>query len=128
MIGLYRDGFASKRPGDRLPLDRLEQLFLAMRTNSALDVEQRQAMLDAIYDEYDHDPALPDVDRDYYKRLAVAELIREHGADASTTKQVDGHVTPPPNDPASEPTPSLPSGEPDVIPTPSSPLPSLDSQ
>ncbi len=135
MIGMYRNRFERKRRGDRLPLARLEQLFLEMRTKTELDIDSRRAMLEAIYDEYDHDEAQPELDRDYFKRLAVAELIREHGADADAAKQVDGgpseaqpNKAPAADGASSSPDPSsLPSGdETSSLPSPSAPLPSLD--
>jgi tRNA A-37 threonylcarbamoyl transferase component Bud32 len=134
LIALYRKSFEPKRRGENLSLARLEQLFLSMRLATALDSEQRRAMLDAIYEEYDGDPGLPELDRDYYKRLAVAALIREHGADTDAQLDqapVEPKPKPKPND---QPPPDpgvLPSaddeGSSDPVPPDASPLPNLPS-
>jgi hypothetical protein len=84
LIDLYEKSFASKQPGDSLPLERLVDLFLTMPTKSGLDTEQRQALLTAIDEEHRKDPELLDIDRPYYKRLAVAKLVRDHSADSRT--------------------------------------------
>ncbi|MFO7565801.1 MAG: serine/threonine-protein kinase [Enhygromyxa sp.] len=134
LIALYRKSFALKRRGESLPLDRLERLFLTMRTEAELELEQRRALLDAIYDEYDADQALPDLDRDYYKRLAVAQLIREHGADGKDGQLDDPPpvperpVEPEPSDSEAVPTPSSlpPDDEGSSLPPPPIPLPSVD--
>src|SRR5690606_23722421 len=89
MIALYRKSFELKRREDRLPLERLERLFVSMRTKTALDEDQRRALLAVTYAEYDGDEALPEADRDYYKRLAVVKLIREHAADSQAAQDVD---------------------------------------
>jgi tRNA A-37 threonylcarbamoyl transferase component Bud32 len=120
LIALYRKSFEPKRRGETLPLDRLEQLFLSMRTKTELDQEQRRAMLDAIYDEYDNDPNWPELDRDYYKRLAVAALIREHGADSDAQLEDPAPVVPKPR-----PTPKPADGDGDPPPDPGL-LPSAD--
>lgn len=82
-IALYRRRFELLRPGDRWALARLEREFLTMATKTELDRAQRQALLDATYDEYDQDETLLENDRSYLKRLAVAELVRDHEPDPS---------------------------------------------
>jgi tRNA A-37 threonylcarbamoyl transferase component Bud32 len=133
LIALYRKSFEAKRPGERLPLNRLEQLFLAMRTKTELDQEQRRAMLEAVYDEVDGDPSLPELDREYYKRLAVAALVREHGADAEATEQIDApkpkpEPTPDENEPApGDPGVLPPADDTAALPSPPPPLPSINA-
>ncbi|HLT35280.1 MAG TPA: protein kinase, partial [Enhygromyxa sp.] len=132
LIGLYRKSFALKRRGESLPLDRLEQLFLTMRTKTELDEQQRRVMLDAIYQEYDDDQALPNLDRDYYKRLALAKLIRDHGADTDTG-QLDGDTPKPKpltpkqgDEPRPDPSTLPPADDGAALPAPPPPLPSID--
>jgi tRNA A-37 threonylcarbamoyl transferase component Bud32 len=125
LIDLYRKSFEIKRRGESLPLDRLELLFMTMRTKTALDREHRQAMLEATYEAFDRDEALPPMDRDYYKRLAVAKLIHDHGADADTGKLDDPPKPAPAPDQPSEPS-ELPPADEDPLPPPPAPLPSLD--
>ena len=79
-IALYQRDFATRQPGDGLALARLEQLFADMP--SALSPAAREQILAATYDEYDGNSELDERDRGYFKRLAVAALIREH-ADAT---------------------------------------------
>lgn len=77
-VAMYRRSFELMRPGDHVELERLEHEFLTMATKAGLDQTQRQAMLDATYEEYDRDPSVAASDRAFGKRLAVAALIREH--------------------------------------------------
>ncbi|HVI02442.1 MAG TPA: serine/threonine-protein kinase [Enhygromyxa sp.] len=135
LIALYRKSFEPKRRGERLSLDRLEQLFSTMRTKTELDEEQRRALLEAVYDEVDGDAALPEIDRDYYKRLAVAALIREHAADEDATSPLDDGPTPKPKPakkpdgdqpPAPDQSSLPPADEAAPLPAPPPPLPSVD--
>jgi len=80
MIELYRKGFDRKRAGDDLPLDQLERRFMTMASEPALSEDDRQAMIDAIYETYEA-RELSDDDRTYFKQLALAKLIREHTPD-----------------------------------------------
>ena len=77
-ILLYRKSFARKRGGDDQPLERLEQRFMTMAMDEELGAEERRAMIDAVFETYDDKDELDEADRDYYKRLALAKLVRQH--------------------------------------------------
>lgn len=109
-IVLYRKSFEDKRPGDDQSLTRLEQRFLSMQTDELIDEEQRQAMIDATYETYESNDALSEIDRDYYKRLALAKLVRKHArklAKNPTRALPNPEAAPTEDSPSPSPLPSL---------------------
>jgi tRNA A-37 threonylcarbamoyl transferase component Bud32 len=127
LIVLYRKGFEREAAYDDLPLADLEQRFMSMATRDNLDETERRAQLDAIRETYQRED-IPEVDRPYFRQLAVAKLIREQAVKADEPPT----VTPPIDTPKPIPPPEdgpLPSAEDDgdggaVV--PDDPLPSLD--
>ncbi|KIG12088.1 hypothetical protein DB30_02062 [Enhygromyxa salina] len=131
LIQLYRRSFELNRPGDELPLAQLDATFMSMptKTGHALAEGERRELLTAIYETYDAQD-LSAIDRNYFKRLAVAKLIREH--EAAPGEQVDL-----PDAPTQPPEPKRPDQQlPDTLPAADddapeltggqAPLPSLD--
>ena len=93
-----------------------------MPTKAALDESERRELLGAIHETYDA-REMSDDDRDYFKRLAVAKLIRERRLDEAEPAPVDPtkpKVKPPVVDglPGVDDEPTATSGP--------EPLPSLD--
>ncbi|PRQ09595.1 Serine/threonine-protein kinase PrkC [Enhygromyxa salina] len=135
MIQLYRRSFEPKRPGDELPLAQLDATFMSMPTKlgHALGEAERRELLTAIYETYDAQD-LSVNDRTYFKRLAVAKLIREHevapGEQASELVPSDAIPTKPtgPKRPDQPPPDELPTADDDDDEPAGNqaPLPSLD--
>src|SRR5690606_14928900 len=67
--------------GDNAPLDALEREFLTMVTRDGLADDERRARIAAIHETYDS-KQLPDIDRVYFKQLALAKLVREQLMDS----------------------------------------------
>ena len=80
-IEVYRKHFEHQAAGDNAPLDALEREFLTMVTRDGLADDERRARIAAIHETYDS-KQLPDIDRVYFKQLALAKLIREQLIDS----------------------------------------------
>jgi tRNA A-37 threonylcarbamoyl transferase component Bud32 len=77
MIALYRKNFEPRAAYERVSLTELERRFMTMATKDELDEAARRELLEAIHESHDAQTELPEVDRAYFKRLALARLIRE---------------------------------------------------
>ncbi|MFV8751021.1 protein kinase domain-containing protein [Nannocystaceae bacterium ST9] len=80
LIAVYRR-VEQLKPGDRLPLGKLEQTFRNMVTREPMTIEQREEILAATAAELADDPTLDPADRAYFQRLAVAKSIRQYALD-----------------------------------------------
>ena len=78
-INSYDNPSIQAKPGDKLPLKKLEQVFMTMEMKNELEPEMRETVLNQAMSAYDdHTPA---EDVEFLKRIALANMIRTMARD-----------------------------------------------
>jgi hypothetical protein len=80
LIVAYRNPQLRLQPGEDRPLADLVQVYMTMETKNPLTEATRRQILDNVLKGYDGETVNP-LDRDWYKRIGVAGLIRSYAVD-----------------------------------------------